>query len=30
MSELIPLAHESRANAERAIDKRWPEAMKAE
>ena len=29
MSELIPLARESRANAERAIDELWPEATKA-
>lgn len=29
MSELIPLAHESRANAERAIDELWQEATKA-
>jgi hypothetical protein len=29
MSALIPLARESRANAERAIDELWPEATKA-
>ncbi len=29
MSELIPLARESRANAERAIDELWQEATKA-
>lgn len=28
MSELIPLAHESRASAERAIDELWQEATK--
>jgi FMN-dependent NADH-azoreductase len=29
MSELIPLAHESRTNAERAIDELWPDAARA-
>jgi FMN-dependent NADH-azoreductase len=29
MSELIPLAQESRANAERAIDQLWQEATRA-
>jgi hypothetical protein len=29
MSALIPLARESRANAERAIDALWPAQMEA-